>query len=290
MESSFSVGGGAPGAAGVYPQQQQQLVDAGGQNNSRGAAQMTYGHRGLWQPPSQHPVHPHHQYAAGAVDHRGAADPLLLAAGAAGQHPLRQHQQHMPSIHQPPPQVLGGQGGYHHPPPPQYYPAQQHLSAAGGASFHHHQQQPPPPHPPVASPIASGGSNPVAGGAMNTAAAVQDAQAGNIYSAGTSIEGILAPHHEDIERGLRIDFYTERDPTLLASWASFFRDRFLEVRHELTKATFDRNAETYRRATHFVERVESKVLDSSAIKQLFRKYPLTPINDPVSTICAGQHC
>ena len=126
---------------------------------------------------------------------------------------------------------------------------------------------------------AAGGGGPAGvrtGSVGGTAAAL--ANAPDVY-AGNEIP---APYQEDIERGISIDFYAERDPTLLASWASFFRDRFIEVRHELKKATFDRNAETYRRATHFAERVESKILVSSAAKQLFRRYPLTPTNDPVS--------
>jgi hypothetical protein len=87
----------------------------------------------------------------------------------------------------------------------------------------------------------------------------------------------------DIDRGLSIDFYTTGDPMLLASWASFFRDQYILAKNELTKAGYDRDAETYRRATYFLERVETRVLQTEAMKKVFRQYPLS--NDPVSSSC-----
>jgi hypothetical protein len=96
---------------------------------------------------------------------------------------------------------------------------------------------------------------------------------------------------QDIERGLQIDFYAEGDRMILASWASFFRDQFIETRNELANARNDRTAEAYRRATGFVERVEMKVLDTNAMKQIFRRLPITPVDDPVRMtwpVCSGE--
>jgi hypothetical protein len=90
----------------------------------------------------------------------------------------------------------------------------------------------------------------------------------------------------DIDRGLSIDFYTTGDPMLLASWASFFRDQYILAKNELTKAGYDRDAETYRRATYFLERVETRVLQTEAMKKVFRQYPLS--NDPVSSSCLAS--
>lgn len=90
---------------------------------------------------------------------------------------------------------------------------------------------------------------------------------------------------QDIQRGLHVDFYNETDSRLLAAWASFFRDQFLEARNQLAKANYDRNAETYRRTAHFVERVETKIVYTPAVKRLFRQYPLTSMDDPVSDAC-----
>ena len=95
-------------------------------------------------------------------------------------------------------------------------------------------------------------------------------------------EGMKLMVQRNIERGLQIDFYSEGDPMILASWASFFRDQFIETRHELSKAKNDRTAEAYRRATGFVERVEMKILDTNAMKQIFRRLPITAVDDPVS--------
>lgn len=148
----------------------------------------------------------------------------------------------------------------------------------------------PQPFPPPPPPHAPSGSPPVGGlveaSQMGFAGAAGMATAGGgEHSRDTStgdsgeIDQVV---QQDIERGLRIDFYSESNNMLLASWASFFRDQFVEARNQLAKANYDRTAESYRRATHFVERVEYKILNTGAMKQLFRRHPLTSINDPVS--------
>jgi len=103
---------------------------------------------------------------------------------------------------------------------------------------------------------------------------------GGTSNMGVNVEGINQMVQQDIERGMGIDFYAESNPALLASWATFFRDQFIETRNLLARANNDRLAEAYRRATHFVERAETKVLETKAMKQFFRKHPLTPPNDP----------
>jgi hypothetical protein len=175
--------------------------------------------------------------------------------------------QHMP-IHstQPPQPITSGQP-YHQPLP--YYPP-----------------LPPQPYPPTPPVPTNTGATPgalVAGGVgqITTGVTGDNNAMGGSNVAGGGGSGADQLVQQDIERGLRIDFYSETDPMLLASWASFFRDQFIEARQELAKASYDRNAETYRRATHFVERVETKILKTNAMKQLFRRHPLTHINDPV---------
>eukprot|EP00934_Nitzschia_sp_Nitz4_P007745 Nitzschia sp. Nitz4//scaffold232_size35869//33896//35704//NITZ4_007816-RA/size35869-snap-gene-0.49-mRNA-1//1//CDS//3329543357//7735//frame0 len=117
----------------------------------------------------------------------------------------------------------------------------------------HHQQQPPPPAPFSAT----------------------------AHPTSTVTHSMDPLVQQDIQRGLQIDFYSEKDPGLLASWASFFRDQFIEARNQLAKANYDRNAETYRRVTHLVERVESKIIPSqSSFKRLYRQHPLTSMDDP----------
>lgn len=202
--------------------------------------------------------------------------------------------------------------------PPPYYPMQHGTGAAtaatsSGGHLHHHQHhmpihstqtlqpiptsgqpylQPPPPYysiPPVYPPAPPVPTNTGATPATTVAAGVGAITGGvtgdnNNAMGGTRTGGGGAADQlvqQDIERGLRIDFYSETDPMLLASWASFFRDQFIEVRQELAKASFDRNAETYRRATHFVERVETKILKTNPMKLLFRRHPMTHINDPI---------
>ncbi len=178
-------------------------------------------------------------------------------ASSSGHH---QHQHHIPMHSAQPPQPLISGSAYQQPPP--YYPVQQSY--------------PLPPPPPTANTTPTNAMPPIGGTSGGTGDSIMGGAVAG--SAGNSDPLV----QQDIERGLRIDFYSETDAMLLASWASFFRDQFVEARQELAKASFDRNAETYRRATHFVERVETKILKTNAMKQLFRRHPLTNINDPVS--------
>lgn len=264
-DSSFSTGSEPPPGGGFSHQDANPRRDgsAGGQHlHPQQTTWMSHDYRGGWQP-SQHGGRmssPRYGASGGAdiaPSHRRQHG--HAAAGSHHQHNIPIHPAHQQQ------QPMYG-SGYQQPVQP-YYPPQQYSSS----SF-----QPTLSQLPLVPPAA------VAVGVVGATAAnaAVDVHAGG--SAYPLSNEELLQQQEDIERGLRIDFYTEPDPAILASWASFFRDRFVEVRHELTKATFDRNAETYRRATHFAERVESKILSSNAAKKIFRRYPLTPINDPVS--------
>jgi len=125
-----------------------------------------------------------------------------------------------------------------------------------------------------------------AGEAMRGRGTTQSSTAASASSTAmaAAAEGMKQLVQQDIERGLQIDFYSERDLMTLASWASFFRDQYIETRSELSMARNDRTAEAYRRATGFVERVEMKILDTSAMKQIFRRLPVMPVDDPVRLI------
>lgn len=192
------------------------------------------------------------------------------ATSSGGQHHHQhQHQHQMPIHSAQPPQPLNTGSTYHQSMP--YYPIQQSY------------QPPPPPPPPL--PANNTPPNIMASIGGVTGGTGDNIMGGAMTMSGTTTGGggVDPLVQQDIERGLRIDFYAETDAMLLASWASFFRDQFVEARQELARASYDRNAETYRRATHFVERVETKILKTNAMKLLFRRHPLTHINDPVSS-------
>ena len=210
--------------------------------------------------------------------------PQYFPAGG-DQHPHQQYQQHH---HHPqgggrlPGGMAAHSGAFHQPMPfyPQQHPVMNYSTT--------------PPLPNLPSGISSAGnmrgynmgtSGITAGGAGDTlGTATLSGTSASSAAMAAATEGMKVLVQRDIERGLQIDFYSEGDPMTLASWASFFRDQFIETRHELSKAKNDRTAEAYRRATGFVERVEMKILDTNAMKQIFRRLPIAAVDDPVSDV------
>jgi hypothetical protein len=216
------------------------------------------------------------QYGQGLEPMMHIPSHFMPAGGAQHPHHQHQHQQHhqgsLPTLLTA--QPLGGPGAFR--PPNPYYPQQ----------IMNYPTMPSPPQPPLGSlsHITTTARGYVVGTAANTlgtggGAGETPNAMGTTTTAATDGMNLMVQQY--IERGLQIDFYSEGDHILLASWASFFRDQFIETRNELAKAKNDRTAEAYRRATGFVERVEMKVLETNAMKQIFRRWPITPVDDPV---------
>ena len=82
--------------------------------------------------------------------------------------------------------------------------------------------------------------------------------------------------NQEIERGLQLDFYSPailQQPMVLSAWASFFRNQYVALKEQLARSDFDRKAELYRRVTNVLEKVETKIVKSPQMEQVFRNDP-----------------
>jgi hypothetical protein len=79
----------------------------------------------------------------------------------------------------------------------------------------------------------------------------------------------------EVDRGRSLDFYAIRDPLLLASWASFFRDQYIMTQKELDRAKYDRTSEVYRQVSSFLQRVQTHVLKTEEMETVFRRSPFS---------------
>jgi hypothetical protein len=82
----------------------------------------------------------------------------------------------------------------------------------------------------------------------------------------------------DMDRGLGIDFYHVGDHRLLASWASYYRDQFIQVKSNLERLQrkHDQVQDQLRRrdADLFVRMIdEQRFLESKEVRDLFLKKP-----------------
>ena len=93
----------------------------------------------------------------------------------------------------------------------------------------------------------------------------------------------LMPIVSDLHRGSSINFYGVHDPSVLASWASFFRDQYLMMNSELQKM----HSELQK--TKFLNVVEKKILHSSSLEAVFRGSPFFEATVRVQLLQTVQH-